>query len=124
MAIVIDDVTLTTYKYNEMIPTKFYDDCLDDLKKLSKDKYIKEIPENKYIIEPIRLFLLEHQNEYNIYVGSESIIHNINIAETTTYRKIRINDKGKYNLLKQLYANDQKDIQKLCTYYNSIDITN
>ena len=112
----INDIISVVNEYNRTIPTQFYDDCVVALEELNKkNSIIKKIPEDKFILEPIRLFITNYINDYNIYISS-----NITAPlKDNTYRKLDLNQTGVKNTLRQLYANDKRDVTEICSddYY-------
>ena len=78
-----DDVInfIIEYKFDKKYT--FYNDCIIKLKEL-QNKDLTEIKHESYILEPLRLFLIN--NKYNIYLDTKK-------EKNTTYIKFIFDDK-------------------------------
>ena len=110
-----DIISSVTSKNND-IPTTFYKECLEKLNAYDQQK-IYQIPEDKHILESIRLYLID--NPYNIYVADKNILKKMPNA---IYRTYNLTDKGKKNLLSQIFAITKYNINSIC--HNIFDIKN
>jgi SAM-dependent methyltransferase len=96
---------------NKSLETQFYNKCIDKLSHLDKD-IINEIPEDKYILEPIRLYINEQSENYYLYISDE-ITDDIKNKEIL-FRTIKLTDNGLHNLLQQLYVIETDDLSNFC----------
>ena len=85
----LSDIISSVTKKNNDLPTTFYTECLEKLNAYDKRK-IYQIPEDKHILESIRLYLID--NPYNIYVADQNILKKI---PNVIYRIYNLTDKGK-----------------------------
>jgi len=110
------DIISSVTKKNNDIPTTFYKECLEKLNAYDQRKIYK-IPEDKHILESIRLYLIE--NPYNIYVADQDILKKMPNA---IYRTYNLTEKGRKNLLSQIYAITKYNVESIC--HNIFDIKN
>ena len=113
MKITIRNVINILNNIDKYLKNKFYDKCIDYLKKLdiNIDNEINKIDDNKYCNESIRLFLLNNLDKYDFYYSTEKITNEANII---ICRNIKLGRNGLTNFLKQLYALETNNINNLC----------
>ena len=97
---------------NKYIHTKFYTKCIEKLEayKLESGNQIEKIPENKYILESIRVFLLH--KEYFIYIADRSLL--ATFKNNICYRILELSPKSVNNLLHQIYAIEDNIVKLIC----------
>lgn len=106
----------TTYitsiiKHNKkLIDSKFYEKCIEEIKKIDKNGIIEinNIDNNKYLLESLRLYLIEFFDEYDY------LLYNGDYKGEDIIRKIELNRNGTRNFLNQIKAIEYNDIKKLC----------
>jgi hypothetical protein len=98
-------------KSNKNNNTEFYEESINILENLN-EKVIYEIPNDEYILEPIRLYLLA--NMYYIYLCSLK-----DIKKDMIHRKLPLNKTGINNLFAQLRAIEKYNTSELCKKGNS-----
>ena len=109
----VNNIITVVKNKNNVTPTRFYNSCLEKLSEL-EDKIIYNIPEDKHILESVRLYLVN--TDHDIYVADTSILE-----PKMIHRTFDLNEKAKNNLLHQIYAINAQKVQGLCEDHN-IDI--
>lgn len=93
---------------NPIFSTNFYAECENYLK--DKDGQLYEIPENKYILEPLRLFLIYQDTPLKLYLCKELPSE----IENYCYRKLTLSSSAQNCLRKQIAAIKGESFSKLC----------
>jgi hypothetical protein len=102
-------------KHNNKLGTQFYKECIDKLKRCDPIIYNK-IPEDKYILESIRVHLI--YNNHDIYICDSSLINSVFDKKNITYREFdKINKKSVDNMLHQIDAIEFKSMKGICNNY-------
>lgn len=91
----------------------FYHDMLNVLKNYD---VINEIPNNKYVLEAIRLYLCYNENKYNVYISYD-------VPTDLCYRKLELTKKQLNNLFSQCNAINNNKFEDLCLDHN-IEVKN
>jgi hypothetical protein len=91
-------------KYNTF-PTKFYKKAIDKLNTVKSPIY--DIPNDKYIVESVRLYLDSNINKYHYYIGNH-------IIDNVIYRSLMLSSKGITNINRQLQAINSGTFEDIC----------
>lgn len=108
--------------------TRFYKECIEYL---DNDSHIEQFIEshnidNKYLLEPLKLYIWSKFDSFNCYLADASILDNKMIKDNCIYRDLSIiNEKTKSNLLRQLYVIETDNLNNFfkdsLEYYAHID---
>lgn len=118
------DIIKSINEYKSVIQAEFYNECIKLFSNLDE---IFDIPDNKYILEGMRIFFTNKNNYdlYNVYLLNNT--YQYTKKNTDAYRKITFKSyEAKKNILKQIYYLDNnkhnnKHNDKHNNNYNDID---
>lgn len=107
-----NDIINSLNNYLKVADYQFYKDAIKEINKLNDNIY--EIPENKYILEAIRINICYNQDKYKIYLINHKI-------DNVCYRKLTLSKTQLINLMKQLSMIKEDDIHEICNNFKTYD---
>lgn len=113
----VDTLIKSIKSRDESLQTKFYKKCVKKLEsyKIESGNMINKIPDDRYILESIRIFLL--QSEHFIYIIDRTILQMAKDNKSVSYREYddpKLSEKAINNLLHQIYAMEENNIKYMC----------
>lgn len=99
-----NDIINLLNQYDKHFPTNFYKTAIEKFNEITlKDK----LPEDKHILEGIRIFI-HNSSKYNVYLCDKPV-------KNTIFRHIKLSEKGRKNLLKQILVLNNNNFDLMCS---------